>query len=411
MHHVNDDMDELFRRAGQEYPLNISGANWEKIAKELSTVAVEKPRPGRDKRKFLWLLLLLPFGFICTHYFTNKKGAGRAETEDYSRSLAEKTGPGNTAAPQKETNSGRKISVDDKEHTVVGQKWLKSADRSNTHSYKQAKTGSSVVAESKTEGNDWRINTNPGTWKNKEEPDLLQRQRFFDLRADYPSLRIASQSPQTENLVAFAEKKKEHISKNKKFYAGLMGGLDISSIKFQKVENVGYDAGLLFGYDLNKRWGFEVGLFRDKKFYYSKGEYFNTSKIYLPANSEISSVDGNCIMWELPVNVRYNLKSSTRKTWFVTGGVSSYFMKKEDYNYVYYYPATGQSYKWESYYKNASKHLVAVAQFSAGYTHPLGKIGDLRVEPYVKLPLKGVGIGSVSLHSAGVHIGITRKLF
>ena len=46
-----------------------------------------------------------------------------------------------------------------------------------------------------------------------------------------------------------------------------------------------------------------------------------------------------------------------------------------------------------------------------GYTHRLGKITDLRVGPYLKLPVQGVRVGNLNLMSAGLHIGVTGKLF
>ncbi|MGN6166453.1 MAG: outer membrane beta-barrel protein, partial [Flavisolibacter sp.] len=210
---------------------------------------------------------------------------------------------------------------------------------------------------------------------------------------------------------AKSEIKKAQKQKNRKFYLGVMGGLDATSVKFQKVKNAGYDVGVLLGFDVNKKWSIETGVFLDKKFYYSKGQYFNTSKIYLPPNSEISMVDGDCRMWEVPVKLLYNFKDKGNHNWFVSAGVSSYFMTKQNYEYDYYYPITGQSYYAYKSYNNTSNHIFSIAQFSGGYTHKLGKIGDLRIEPYLKMPLKGVGVGSLYLKSAGIQIGITKKMF
>ena len=50
-------------------------------------------------------------------------------------------------------------------------------------------------------------------------------------------------------------------------------------------------------------------------------------------------------------------------------------------------------------------------QFSAGYSRKIGKSTDLRLEPYVKLPLSGLGYGELRFWSTGMHVGVTRKLF
>src|SRR5215211_7378394 len=72
MQHINNDMDDLFRRAGEEYPLDTRGADWEKIARELNGAAhAEKTVPQKSDRRLLWLLVLLPFSLICNQYFGN----------------------------------------------------------------------------------------------------------------------------------------------------------------------------------------------------------------------------------------------------------------------------------------------------------------------------------------------------
>ncbi|MBD0368482.1 MAG: hypothetical protein ICV53_20555, partial [Flavisolibacter sp.] len=36
MQHLNNDMEELMRKAAEHYPLKPVGADWEKVAKELT---------------------------------------------------------------------------------------------------------------------------------------------------------------------------------------------------------------------------------------------------------------------------------------------------------------------------------------------------------------------------------------
>ncbi|TCZ70616.1 porin family protein [Flaviaesturariibacter aridisoli] len=62
MQSVNDDMDELWRKAGNEYPLNTGGADWDKLAARLGLPPEE---PKRKDRRYLWLLLLLLVPVVC----------------------------------------------------------------------------------------------------------------------------------------------------------------------------------------------------------------------------------------------------------------------------------------------------------------------------------------------------------
>jgi hypothetical protein len=52
--------------------------------------------------------------------------------------------------------------------------------------------------------------------------------------------------------------------------------------------------------------------------------------------------------------------------------------------------------------QQANKHFFAGMGLSAGYTRKINKRLSFSVEPYAKLPLKGIGYGKVNLSSSGV---------
>ena len=113
-------------------------------------------------------------------------------------------------------------------------------------------------------------------------------------------------------------------------------------------------------------------------------------------------------MYEIPLNVRYNVSANSKRIWFANAGLSSYLMKKENYDYDY--ERYGVYSKGNKEYKNTTDNWMSVAHLSIGLQKNLGAIGDLRIEPYVKLPLNGVGIGSMPLSSTGIYLGITRPI-
>ncbi|MGN6401907.1 MAG: outer membrane beta-barrel protein [Flavisolibacter sp.] len=422
MQHVNDDMDELFRRAGEEYPLDTSGADWSKIAKELNIPATEKTAPENSNKKLLWLLLLLPFSFICTQYFSDNSAGDTSSVSKLEKNTAnaELQTKKDRASESKKTDS-QNLSKG-KQTMVVNDANVNFDVVSNTNKNWQE---DGLAAKTSKKGADrkskrftmvdasFNQSTSRGNIFSEKIPAGEKQRGGIDFALkSYPSFINNPRSADQKNIVeAKPDVEKQQQRRSKKFYIGIMGGVDATSVKFQKVENAGYDAGVLLGFDLNKKWSVETGVFLDKKFYYSKGEYFNTSKIYLPPNSEISMVDGDCSMWEVPLKLLYNFKDKGNHNWFVTAGVSSYFMTKQNYEYDYYYPMTGQNYYAYKSYNNTSNHILSIAQFSGGYIHRLGKLGDLRIEPYIKMPLKGVGVGSLYLKSAGIQVGVTRKMF
>lgn len=417
MHHVNDDMDELFRRAGKEYPLDTGGADWEKIAAELDISTPEKTGAGNNNKKFLWLLLLLPFGFICSQYFADKGNDNKLETN--AKSTAAKEIPQNEKNDLSGTaHDSQKEDLRLPQNTVITA--AESKDKRGAISPMASWTGSKVKGTVKAGKEEWSpdqpatgaANANPA-YKVDNSTSERSFQQFYLSSAPYPSLRISPATAAQHNIVLFSasESKRQSGEKSKRFYAGLIGGVDVTTVKFQKIENAGFDLGILLGYSFGKKWSLETGILRDKKFYYSDGEYFNSSKLYIPPDTKITSIDGNCTMWELPLSLRYNINSSAKRSWFVTGGVSSYLMKTENYNYGYYYYNTGETHYYDHSYKSSSKTILSVVQLTGGYTKRLGKAGDLRIEPYLKIPLRGVGIGSMPFQSAGIHVGFTKEIF
>jgi hypothetical protein len=427
---VNDDMDELFRRAGEEYSLDTSGSDWEKVAGELASSGQTEAPAKKTNKKLLWLLLLLPFSLICNQYFVGgnvSKTAINNTEVDNNRDEAtidkpvsvkmEKPDVVNgllkaTNSDQLDKSNGAFKEIDNKVFKEVSNTTVQVLPEAISKTKSQHRLGTKAAETINGLNENSDADNSPSFTGNlftgKKNYHQIER-----ATKSYPLFLSSNKWPAHQNIASSIEKeeKSQKGKRDKKFYAGLVGGIDATSIKFQKVGNAGYDFGLLLGYSINKKWSIETGVLRDKKIYYSKGEYFNTSKIYLPPNSEVASVDGSCHMWEIPLNVRYDFKSTSRVTWFATAGLSSYLMKKEAYSYDYYYPMSGQSYPYSTSYDNGSRHFFSNLQFSAGYTHKLGKVGDIRIEPYIKVPLRGVGIGSMPLQSAGIHVGITRRLF
>jgi len=201
-------------------------------------------------------------------------------------------------------------------------------------------------------------------------------------------------------------------AKTKHFYAGVFGSPDLSTVKMQSVKGVGTTFGLILGYTFNGgHWAIETGAYVDRKKYYTDGEYFNTKEIHLPANSWLTDVNGICYMWEIPLNVRYNFNPGAKTSWFATAGFSTYLMSHEKYAYGLEWMGNPNVYDSSWNFHKSSQYPFSIINLSAGFEQRLGKIGNLRVEPYVRLPLTGLGTGKLPIMSAGVNIGITRQLW
>jgi len=419
MQYVNDYMDDLFRRAAENYPLDTKSADWSKIAAELEKKHDVIKKPDSNNRKYLWLLLLLPFSFLCNHIFNaGVPELGNLDQNEPSSHIKPSNQSGGIktnvpVGPSNKTDVFQQNKIDIEGHNQFN------SNGNNRRIFKEKLSNyTGLLNENVDEANANRVSLYTRSDELKAVSSIQsivysnKAIQTFEFNNKYPSLSIISQPRYPGPIVKDSQNSLDPVkNKSKGVYTALMGGIDATSIKFQKVSNAGYAIGLLFGYKLNDRWSIESGLFHDKKYYYSEGQYLNTSKMYILPGTKINSLDGNCSMWEVPIQARYNFKNFGRKVWFTTLGLSSYFMKKENYEYTYSYISTGQTYDKYRTYNNASKHFFSVVTLSGGVTTPIYKSFNIRIEPYFKIPVRGVGVGSISLQSAGLQVGLTKTLF
>jgi hypothetical protein len=453
------DFDDLFRRASDKYPLRTDSADWEKMAAALDQGPTASGFDGADagdkrrKRRFFWLLLLLPLGGA-GYYTWNHSGHGTGHPAvavvagQDDRQTASSTADGRD--PVSTTGGQKNVS------TAGGQGNVSTAapgvdPRASNPSLVNAASANRQLAGTagtKTKGNNKRINGNEklagaliaqsgashtagiqgrnqgsqvsGTVQVKPGPQVIDAPHAYittqpftlEWAGDVQRARIAGDYHLSVEVIAPPAARNADPAKPKKpktsyLYAGILGAPDFSTVKMQSIKGVGTTVGVLVGYAFNPRWSVETGAYIESKKYYTDGEYFKKS---LPYGAKLLNVNGTCYMWEIPVNVRYTFNPDAKTKWFATGGLSTYLMSKENYTYAYESSGgwNGQG-AWKS--TKASQYPFSIVNLSAGFEQRLGGVGSLRVEPYLRLPLEGIGTGKLPIMSAGVNIGITRRLW
>jgi len=176
-------------------------------------------------------------------------------------------------------------------------------------------------------------------------------------------------------------------------------GPDISKAQNSKTGKITMSWGLGIAYTLG-RFTLKTGVFSADKIYWAGPDDYKLS--YTPPPSlKFMGADANCRVIEIPVKVNYNFAVKDKTNWFAGAGLSSYLMKREDYLYEYK-SNTGGSYYHSYEAKNENKHYFSVVNLSGGYSYQLSKTISLSAEPYVEVPLTGIGTGKVHLNSGGV---------
>jgi hypothetical protein len=496
MEHLENDMDDLFQKAGELYPLKTAGSDWDAVAGKLQNEAPGEVQDltgpttvrTRNRRKWLLLLLLIPLGLGINYYSgQNNSGHPTASIPKSSPTKGDQKGnnqnkinsaiPDNSAASVKhsdniKTTQTNKTQIQADEKTVadngvgnlkqpenkgetITTSGRKSLALNSVHNSQNQKYGTAAVANSQTQKFIAADNTDAQKTKVPASDKTKQGLNFSDVTNTSKEPRVAVAGESTENHPATADaatktpavlvpataaaqaaqaaqatqsetavvknkmektepakkvsqdsaraKKKINTAakQSKGFYVGFFAGPDFSTVKFQDVHQVGSGFGLSVGYRFNKL-AVETGLIWDQKYYYSSGEYFkNSPQVYYPPNT---TFNGHCDMFEIPLLVRYDFSQDNKNGFFAKAGFSSYLMTHQYYSKKVNGVDSG-SWPWTE----SANYIFSIVQLSGGYEFSIGSKTKIQIEPYIKIPLRGLGEGNMPISSAGIYFGITHS--
>ena len=439
------DLDRLSREAAEQYDVEQNTSGWEKVQGKLDT---EMPQKGRKERRrfifFLWFAVALTGSGLFWMLSTPSPDqiAGRIKK---SESVSEKNP---TANPGSTDNAATVISPGERA------KVIKDVTKNNPDKEKNNGVTSQPPAGRDLLSNPNRSNTQT-TFRNLQSNRTRQKnflEKIIDVEEDvsmpynnYRSIGIITQKSgiyPIENSKADPEaiiksdqsglksanldllqaglKNTDNITKadpapppkkgvrKQPLEIGLVAAPDISSVNFRHTDRLGINYGLQLGYRFSSRWSVNTGVMYTKKNYESRGKDFHPPKGTWLDNVELNLVEGSCKMFDIPLNVRYDLGIRKSSRYFASAGLSTYLMKNEDYEYYYRYPNGNPGTRYRSY-PSEKKYWFSVLNLSAGYEKNIGKQFSVQVEPYFKVPLKGVGFGNIQLNSYGLYLGVKYK--
>ena len=397
MQHLEHDMDDLFRKAADDYPLK-GESKWDAIVPLLNDNPAEQPDKKKIKSKrrnyFLSALLLLLFlatGFILLKNINDgtiaeNKNLPVNESADVRHSLTEK----NNAPKTKNAISNKK----NFSSPVISIEKPKSSFSENIN---------------QPAGQEEQIN-----WINvikNEEYKTKKRDisPVFSLRKELQKINIPRQTVMTRRLPAVNKNDialQNAIPQNRGIYWGFTAGPQLNEVKNQGMNKTGFDLGLLAGYRFNKNISLETGFLFATKYYYSDGKYFKMAPDpSMPPNMTLMSLKGNSKIIEVPVKFKYDFINNGRNNLFSSAGITSYLLTKETNNY--HAMVNGSPQDMDKSYNDVTNYTAATFYFSAGFEHRILKRNKIRIEPYLQIPLKGIGVGKMPVTSAGLHLGIT----
>ena len=212
----------------------------------------------------------------------------------------------------------------------------------------------------------------------------------------------------TEVKQPVQESNKAFIAANQKFKTrpqfslSVLAAPDVNAVNSFNRSQVGTNVGLQLSVRLSKRLSISTGAGYAVKPYTAA---YSAYKASFGASIDPTNVTANCKVLDIPLNMSYQVYSKGKNALALGTGLSSYFMLRENYRFDYSAESGWKPYNLEI--KNQNQHLFGVLNVNATYQRQINSTFSAVVQPYMKLPLTGIGNGRVDLKSTGVALGVS----
>ncbi len=438
MNEWDNDINNLFKRAAEEYPLKTGKGEWHKVEHKLSnkhTNALYEKKPNSFKKySVLLAFLTIAFaGFIAwNQYYFDESTAKRALTQqtDAPKKIIK---PQSTNHDSDTLNalSNKSVAIKNGKPSQHGA----SMDLEHTNSQYNRAINSSIkddITINAISAHLDKIKTSPG-----DVADLLKLSNYsIDKDAaiepieslitptntlvspDRLSLSNIDQIHQPLNIdiannFSYSRKKSTVLKSSltpiiENMYMGLTASAEFSSVKKSGFTNVGSSFSLIAGYQFSNKLSFETGVRRNNIFYKSNGAYYDRSNFNLTDKAKIVSLRAYNRITEVPFMIRYSVTKSEKNNFSFAAGTNITILHQQNYTYeIDRYREKVSIYRE---YDKAPAKILSHLLISAGYDREITNNTKLRVEPYYKLPLRPMGAGNLSVTGFGASIGLIRYL-
>ena len=194
-------------------------------------------------------------------------------------------------------------------------------------------------------------------------------------------------------------------SKYSRWSFAITTGLDYTNIHGRGTSKLGYNLGLQASFNITRRLSVNTGILFTKKFYKADSSGFHPPKHYFTYYvDQLNWVDGHCYMWDIPLNIRYDIFERSGSRWYINAGMTSYIMRKQQYTYEYVYNSVASTRHWET--KSQQNEWFKIINLGIGWEKQLSRSWSLQAEPFIKLPVTGVGFGKMDMNTSGILLSV-----
>lgn len=416
MQHVDQHMDDLFRNAAENYQLK-AGHNWDKIAPYL-TSSVTPPAAAvvpKNKKPWLILVILLMLSPLLLITVNREKPISDAQSSGLNIPDLKTIVPIQSDANRIQEQKNK----DQNQHTANN---IRQTQTKYPGQVKLVEGSSNSSFPDEVDGNAKANSTAIDHVAEQSAPDPDQPKA--DIFVTNIPLQTVNSSiiPEIQTQAKIYTTAKPVINKDQSppasipvkknpetrgLYLGIGAGPQWNQVEGQGYDKTGFNLGVIAGFSFNKRLAIESGISYSGKYYYSDGQYFHMKKNPGTPTMKVISLEGSSNVIEIPAKIKYDVIENKKGEVFITAGLSTYILTKE--NNQYYALINGTPQNSNVIYNDRKTYLAGGMNLSAGYSIHLKKKTDIRIEPYLQIPFKGTGVGSMRVTTTGLNIGITRN--
>ncbi|GEM_PF-3121039 len=207
------------------------------------------------------------------------------------------------------------------------------------------------------------------------------------------------------------EEEKDQSIYQPTFSVGITISPDFSTVGIQGYSKPGTRVGGLLTFSLSEKFALRTGAILTQNIYSASGDQYKPgSGGGYGSFPTPEAATGECRIVDIPISLRYNFSQAGRHKWYLMGGFTSYVMldEKYDFTYVNNKPPNAID-SWES--DGTSAHIFGLVNLSIGYEHFISQKWSFQVEPFINIPVTGIGWGNVDLYSVGSYFTIKRNFY
>ncbi|HEY2726706.1 MAG TPA: outer membrane beta-barrel protein, partial [Parafilimonas sp.] len=419
MPYKNDNLEELFQNAAEDYPLKTSNSNWNSVAAKLENTTTGK-RSGKNYRFLTYTIFAL---FLLGGSLVLYKSKFEPQV-----------------LINKQTKSNNKESVTSNKQEIQSQKSLTTVNSpvsASSSANNKIVTKINPVSSEKINNKQISDQKNYTYKSNNVESEKLDQQKstiqnkpvvatntIIRKENSNQAINISNANSslpgkKNQNLIAnsttenSASQKIKFRTRTTRFYGTLYGSPEFSTVQFQHLVNPGYQVGVALGYRINNRFDVQIGLQRERINYYTDGKYFDKSGLKLKDAISLESIKSNSKLTSIPITLKYNFlprNANNNSHFYAVAGVNAIVLTHAE-NYDYVVSRNGDLLGRSKSYSSVTnpKYFTAI-NTGAGYETKLSNWCNIKIEPYYQIPISNIGVGNVSVTNFGLNIGIVKNL-